>query len=63
MQQFRAGIAGAVDLKASGTAKVVKNAVSLTSLNGELSLKNAVVDGRAYGNLELTANTRLPVLS
>jgi len=63
VQQFRAGIAGAVDLKASGTAKVVKNVVSLASLNGELSLKNAVLDGRPYGNLELTANTRLPVLS
>ncbi len=63
VQDYRQGLGGGVELKANGTAKVVKSAVSLTSLNGQLSLRNAVVDGRSYGNLELIASTRLPMLS
>ncbi len=63
VQDYRQGLGGDVDLKANGTAKVVKNAVSLTSLNGQLNLRNAVLDGRPYGNIQLTASTRLPVLS
>jgi translocation and assembly module TamB len=63
VQDYRQGLGGEVDLKANGTAKVVKNAVSLTSLNGQLNLRNAVLDGRPYGNIQLTASTRLPVLS
>jgi autotransporter translocation and assembly factor TamB len=63
VQEFRKGLAGELDLKANGTAKVVKGNVSLASLNGQLSLKNAVVDGQSYGNLQLTATTRLPVLA
>jgi len=62
IQEYRQGLGGEVDLKANGTAKVVKNAVSLTSLNGQLNLRNAVLDGRPYGNIQLTASTRLPVL-
>ncbi len=62
MQQFRKGLAGDVDIKGSGTAKVVNGVMTLASLNGQLSLKNAVVDGHPYGSLELTANTRLPIL-
>src|ERR1035438_7686767 len=52
-----------LDIKGSGTAKVVKGVVTLASLNGQLTLKNATLDGRPYGNLELTANTRLPMLA
>jgi translocation and assembly module TamB len=63
VQEFRKGLAGELDLKANGTAKVVKGNITLASLNGQLSLKNAVVDGQPYGNLELTAATRLPVLA
>src|SRR5260370_37195251 len=63
VQEVRKGLAGELDLKASGTAKVVKGNISLASLNGQLSLKNAVVDGQPYGNLQLTATTRLPVLA
>ena len=62
-QNFRDGLEAQVDLKASGTAKLVKGEVDLTSLNGRLDLRNATVDGRSYGDLELTANTRLPVLT
>lgn len=63
VQQFRKGLAGEGDVKAGGTAKVVKGVLSLASLNGQLSLKNVVVDGRPYGNIEVIANTRLPVLT
>jgi len=63
IQEVRKGLAGELDLKASGTAKMVKGNITLTSLNGQLSLKNAVVDGQPYGNLQLTAATRLPVLA
>ncbi len=63
VQDFRKGLGGEVELKGSGTAKVVKGSIDLTSLNGQLVLHNAMVDGRAYGDLQLTANTRLPVLT
>ncbi|HYL74039.1 MAG TPA: translocation/assembly module TamB domain-containing protein [Bryobacteraceae bacterium] len=63
VQDFRKGLGGELDLKATGTAKVVKGEFSLASLNGHFSLKNAVLDGRPYGNLELTAATRLPMLT
>ena len=63
VQDFRQGLGGQVDLKATGAAKVVHGGVNLSSLNGHLSLRNAVVDGRRYGNLELTAATRLPALA
>jgi translocation and assembly module TamB len=63
VQEYHAGLGGDVDVKANGTAKVVKNAITLTSLNGQLNLRNAVLDGHAYGDIQLTANTRLPVLN
>jgi translocation and assembly module TamB len=63
VRQFRDGLGGDLDIKGSGTAKVVKGVVTLASLNGQLTLKNATLDGRPYGNLELTANTRLPMLA
>ena len=63
VRQFREGLAGDLIIKGSGTAKVVKGIVTLASLNGQLTLKNATLDGHPYGNLELTANTRLPVLA
>jgi translocation and assembly module TamB len=63
VQDFRKGIAGDLNLEAGSTAKVVNGVITLASLNGHLSLKNATLDGRAYGNLELTANTHLPALT
>ena len=63
VRDFRAGLDGELSLKSNGAAKVVKNAISLTSLNGQVTLQNAVLDGRPYGNIQLTASTRLPVLS
>ncbi len=62
VQEFESGLGGDVSLKANGTAKVVKGAIDLTSLTGQLSLRNAVLDGHPYGSLELNASTRLPIL-
>ena len=63
VREYRPGLGGDVDLKVNGSAKVVNNAISLTALNGQLNLRDAVLDGRPYGNMQLTASTRLPVLS
>jgi translocation and assembly module TamB len=63
VQDFRAGLGGELELKAGGTAKVVNGVVALTSLNCQATLRNAVVDGHPYGDLQLTASTRLPVLT
>ena len=62
VQQWREGLDGDLVAKGSVTAKVVEGEVALSSLTGELAVKNVVVDGRTYGNVELTANTHLPVL-
>lgn len=63
IRQLSEGLTGDVNLAASGTAKVVKGVITPASLNGHLGLKNAAVDGRAYGGLEVTASTKLPILS
>jgi translocation and assembly module TamB len=63
VRDFESGLGGRLDLKASGAAKIVNGLVDLTSLNGQLSVRNAMLDGRDYGNLEVTAATRLPVLT
>ena len=60
VQDFRAGLGGRLDVKAEGAAKVVNGVVDLTSLNGQAALKNALVDGRSYGDVDLNASTRLP---
>jgi translocation and assembly module TamB len=63
VQDFRPGLGGQLEMKAAGAAKVVSGVFDLTSLNGQMSLRNATVDGHPYGNLELTASTRLPILA
>jgi translocation and assembly module TamB len=63
VQEFESGLGGRLELKAGGAAKIVNGQVDLTSLNGQLTVRNAMLDGRAYGDLEVTAATRLPVLT
>lgn len=63
VREFRDGLGGDLNIQGSGTAKVVKGAITLASLNGRLTLKNATLDGRPYGDLELAANTKLPMLA
>jgi translocation and assembly module TamB len=63
LQDFEKGLGGRLDLKASGGAKVVSGMLDLTSLNGELTVRNAALDGRSYGSLTVTAATKLPILT
>jgi translocation and assembly module TamB len=63
VQDFENGLGGRLDLKASGGAKIVNGVVDLTSLNGDLTVRNAALDGRSYGNLSITAATKLPLLT
>jgi translocation and assembly module TamB len=63
VQELESGLGGRLDLKANGAAKIVKGMLDLTSFNGQLSVRNAMFDGRTYGNLEITAATKLPVLT
>jgi translocation and assembly module TamB len=63
LQDFESGLGGRLDVKANGGAKIVNGVVDLTSLNGELTVRNAALDGRSYGNLTITAATKLPLLT
>jgi translocation and assembly module TamB len=63
LQDFEPGLGGRLDLKAAGSAKIVNSVVDLTSLNGELTVRNAALDGRSYGDLTVTAATKLPLLT
>jgi translocation and assembly module TamB len=63
LQNFQSGLGGHLELKAAGGAKIVNGVLNLTSLNGELTVRNAAIDGRAYGNLTVTAATKLPLLA
>ncbi len=62
LQDAVSGLGGRLDLKASGGAKIVDGVVDLTSLNGDLAVRNAALDGHSYGNLTVTAATKLPLL-
>jgi len=59
----RPGLNGDVAFQADGTAKVVNGVVDLTSLTAQAALHNAVLDGKPYGDIELNAGTRLPILA
>lgn len=63
LQDYQARLGGHLDLKASGGAKIVAGVVDLTSLNGSLTVRNAALDGRTYGNLTITGATKLPLLT
>jgi translocation and assembly module TamB len=63
LQDFESGLGGRLEFKAGGDAKIVNGQLDLTSLNGELTVRNAALNGRAYGNLTVTAATKLPLLS
>jgi translocation and assembly module TamB len=63
VQELENGLGGRMDLKASGGAKIVDSRVDLTSLNGQLAVRNAMLGGHTYGNLEVTAATKLPMLT
>ncbi|HTW65107.1 MAG TPA: translocation/assembly module TamB domain-containing protein [Bryobacteraceae bacterium] len=63
VQEFETGLRGRVELKANGAAKIVDGRIDLTSLSGHVAVRNAAIDGHSYGDLEVTAATRLPMLT
>ncbi len=63
VQNLESGLGGRLDLKADGGAKIVNGVVDLTSLNGRLTVRNAALNGRSYGDLTVSAATRLPLLA
>ncbi len=62
-QDFESGLGGRLELKASGGAKIVNGLVDLTSLAGDLAVRNAALDGHSYGDFSITAATKLPLLT
>jgi translocation and assembly module TamB len=62
VQNFRTGLGGRLDLRARGAAKVVQGVIDLTSLYGNITVRNAALGGHAYGDFSLTASTKLPLL-
>ena len=63
VQEYQPSIGGKLNLKANGAAKIVKGQFDLTSLNGQLAVRNATFEGRPYGDLDITAATKLPILT
>jgi translocation and assembly module TamB len=63
LQNWETGLGGHLDLKAAGGAKIVSGTMDLTSLNGQLAVRNATFEGRPYGEFTLNAATKLPLLA
>jgi translocation and assembly module TamB len=62
LEQWRTGIGGQGDLSASGAARLTKEEFRLQSLTSQGTLRNVTFDGKAYGSLSATANSRGDVL-
>ncbi len=58
VSEIRPGIAGTVGLQAVGAAHLTEGELHLDDVNGRVSIQNAIVDGKAIGNMTATANTR-----
>lgn len=58
LEEWRSGIGGRGDLSATGTAQVTKDELRLQTLTSQAALRNVSFDGRAYGSLSATANSR-----
>lgn len=63
LQDYESGLGGRLELNASGGAKIVSGVVDLTSLAGQLTVRNAAFGGHSYGNLTIVAGTKLPMLT
>jgi translocation and assembly module TamB len=63
VQEFESALGGRLDVKANGAAKIVNGRFDLTSLNGKLSVRSATLEGLSYGDIEITAATKLPMLA
>lgn len=63
LQDYESGLGGRLELTANGAAKLVSGRVDLTSLAGQITVRNAAFGGHSYGNLTIVAGTRLPMLT
>ncbi len=63
LQDYESGFDGRLEVNASGDAKIVSGIVDLTSLAGQLTVRNAAFGGHSYGNLTIVAGTKLPLLT
>ncbi len=63
IQKMHQGVGGKLDFKARGAARIHQGGMDLTSLTGELSFNNAIVDGVALGNIRLNADSKGDVLA
>jgi translocation and assembly module TamB len=63
VQEFETGLRGRLEVKAAGAAKIVGGRIDLTSLNGDIAVRNAAIDGQSYGDVQITAATHLPLLT
>ncbi|MDQ6760043.1 MAG: translocation/assembly module TamB domain-containing protein [Acidobacteriota bacterium] len=62
VRKLREGVDGQAQAKVTGTARLVQGDFHLETLASEASIRNVVVDEHAYGNVNLTARTKGPVL-
>lgn len=62
VREYRPGLQGLIDVKATGKGEVKKGEFDLASLDSEIAIRNFVVDGAAMGNATATARTRGGVL-
>jgi translocation and assembly module TamB len=58
LEDWRSGIGGQGDLSAAGTAQLSKDEFRLQSVTSRGTLRNVSFDGKAYGSLSATANSR-----
>lgn len=57
VRNYQQGLDAQVDVKATGTAKVVKSDFRLLTLASQIAIRNAVLDNKPFGDMLLSANT------
>jgi translocation and assembly module TamB len=62
LHKLYANLDGQADVKADGTAHLVKGDFRLDTLNSQATVRTITLDGQSYGNLSLTATTKGSVL-
>ncbi len=62
VQEMRAGLGGQADWTAQGTARVAKNEFRVVTLASQGSVRQVSLDGRRYGDLTMSANSRGSIL-
>ncbi len=63
VKKVHPGVQGSLDVKAAGTARVVKGVAELASLDGQAAVKGLVIDGKSTGDAAITAQSKGDLLS